>query len=129
MHVHAARVQWQYDSEALSSSPLALEAMVPTQPLGATPEIINLVDCSTLTGKLITLQVKAGIKVKEFKVLSFNGDTWDGTPMDPLTPLAINVDLAHMMASGGQVRVSIGMLICSKMYTVFQMKPCSNLFS
>ena len=75
LHVHAVRVQWQYCSQALSSSSLALEAMAPTQPFGAIPESVNLVDCSTLTGKLITLQVKAGIKVKEFKVLSLNGDT------------------------------------------------------
>ena len=72
LHVHVVRVQRQHDSEAGSSSPLALEAMAPKEPFGATPEIINLVDCSTLTGKLITLQVKSGIKVKEFKVFSFN---------------------------------------------------------
>ena len=30
----------------------------------------------------------------------------DGTPVDQLAPLATNVDLAHMMAGGGQVRVS-----------------------
>ena len=80
--------------------------MAPKQPFCDIPENISLVDCSSLTGKLITLQVNAGIGVKEFKVPSFNGGTWDGTPLDQLTPLAINVDLAHTMASGGQVRLS-----------------------
>ena len=62
----------------------------------ATSEV--LVTVSTIYGNVINVRVHPGMQILDFKGKCMEEDLWDGCPIQDCIPLAVNVDLANIMA-------------------------------
>ena len=65
------------------------------------------INVSTLTGNVVHLQVLPGTLTGNIVQMAMCADTWScGTPVHLLSPLTINLSMAEMKRSGGNMRLS-----------------------